>query len=460
MIEGEADKKKGSFTVETLPVPFALKETKDNFYTNSANKPSKEQIINQILKFQGQGKVSEAAKYYQYFIDQGFCDPKVFSNYGVILKSLGKLKEAEIFTRKAIALKPDYSMAHSNLGTILKDLGKLKEAEIFARKAVTLKPDYSMAHSNLGTILQDLGKLEEAEISYTKAIKLKPDNTTALMNRWQLFFDQRKFDLALKDSDSCNTKTSRASSLETLYALGRIEEIYKRIENFAQIDNENIRMSAFASFIADKEKKDTALNFCKNPFSFLYFSNLKFHTKNHVEFTADIINQLSKVKTIWEPLNKTTRNGFQTPTNINLFSESYKEISKLKSIILNELDLYYSKFEKESCSFIKKWPSNKNIVGWHVILKKQGYQDSHIHPTGWLSGVIYLKVVPNLCRDEGAIEFSLNGVNYSYPNSPKLIHQPKVGDIVFFPSSLHHRTIPFSTDTDRIVIAFDLMPNR
>ncbi len=28
--------------------------------------------------------------------------------------------------------------------------------------------------------------------------------------------------------------------------------------------------------------------------------------------------------------------------------------------------------------------------------------------TGWLSGVIYLKVVPPLGKDEGAIEFSLN----------------------------------------------------
>ena len=48
-----------------------------------------------------------------------------------------------------------------------------------------------------------------------------------------------------------------------------------------------------------------------------------------------------------------------------------------------------------------------------MILKKQGYQSAHIHPDGWLSGVIYLKVVPSLGNDEGAIEFSLNGQNHS-----------------------------------------------
>ena len=97
-------------------------------------------------------------------------------------------------------------------------------------------------------------------------------------------------------------------------------------------------------------------------------------------------------------------------------------------------------------------------ASWHVILKQQGYQDPHIHPSGWLSGVIYLKVVPSLENNEGAIEFSLNAQNYSDSKSPKIIHQPKEGDIVFFPSTLHHRTIPFTTDADRIIVSFDLLP--
>ena len=92
-------------------------------------------------------------------------------------------------------------------------------------------------------------------------------------------------------------------------------------------------------------------------------------------------------------------------------------------------------------------------------MKRQGHQDAHIHPGGWLSGVIYLKVVPSLGKEEGAIEFSLNGKNYHDVNSSKLTFQPEVGDIVFFPSSLYHRTIPFSTNEDRIIVSFDLMPD-
>ncbi len=37
------------------------------------------------------------------------------------------------------------------------------------------------------------------------------------------------------------------------------------------------------------------------------------------------------------------------------------------------------------------------------------------------------------------------------------IYQPKKGDIILFPSSLFHRTIPFNSDVERCVIAFDLI---
>ena len=96
------------------------------------------------------------------------------SNLGSILKDLGKLKEAEFFTRKAIEINPYIAETNTNLGTILQDLGKLKEAEFWARKAIEIKPDYALAHSNLGSILKNLGKLKEAELSFCKAIEIKP----------------------------------------------------------------------------------------------------------------------------------------------------------------------------------------------------------------------------------------------------------------------------------------------
>ena len=163
--------------IKTYPVPFVLGEIKENITinTNTPSKPSKEQIINQAFKIHSQGNISEATKLYQYFINQGFKDHRVFSNYGAIAKDLGKLKEAEKWFRKAIKLNPDFAEGHYNLGNILKDLGNLQDAELSTLKAIEIKPNYAEAHYNLGNILRDLGNLQDAEFSYRKAIEIIPN---------------------------------------------------------------------------------------------------------------------------------------------------------------------------------------------------------------------------------------------------------------------------------------------
>ena len=79
--------KKNTPQVQTFTVPFALGEIKENITvnTNTPSKPSKEQIMNQAFNFHSQGNISEAVKYYQYLINEGFKNHRVFSNYGIIL---------------------------------------------------------------------------------------------------------------------------------------------------------------------------------------------------------------------------------------------------------------------------------------------------------------------------------------------------------------------------------------
>jgi tetratricopeptide (TPR) repeat protein len=380
------------------------------------------------------------------------------SNLSVTLQELGRLDEAEASSRQAIALKPDFAEAHNNLGNTIKELGRLDEAEASSRQAIALKPDYAKAHYNLGNTLKELGRLDEAEACYTQAITLKPDFADALYNRSHLLFDKAQYEAALRDADACILKKAKVLPLISLYALGRVSEIYKRLELQSKSDAENISLAAFATFISEVEKKPTTYNFCPNPIDFINIANLSSHVNDSVTFLGDVIEELNKIETMWEPSGKATVSGFQSLNDVNLFKNPTGKIAQLKSIIINEIEAYYLKFQNEQCSYIQKFPTTRNLFGWTVTLKQQGHQNAHIHTHGWLSGVIYLKVVPSLGKDEGAIEFSLNGKNYSDLKSPKLLHQPVQGDIVFFPSSLHHRTIPFTTDADRIIVSFDLKP--
>ena len=381
---------------------------------------------------------------------------KAHSNLGILLKKIGKIEEAETIFKLAFNLEPELAEASFNYGFILNDLGKYEEAVSFFSYALSLKSDYAETYNNLGYSLQKLGKFEEAESYYEKYISLEPDKIPKVISRGVTLFNEGEFKKALSFLDSYNTKESRAYALEALYALGRIDDIYHRIKDQAELDDENLRVAAFSSFISELQQKNTAHKFCRNPLDFVHVANLSLHTEDSNSFIFKVIEELYEIPSLWQPLDQSVRNGFQT--NGDLLNHTTGNLFALKSMILKEIESYYVKFKNEACSFIEKWPTEKEISSWHVILKEQGYNTLHIHPEGWLSGVIYLKVVPTLDKDEGAIEFNLSGPGFFSETSSKIIYKPQIGDIIFFPSSLHHRTIPFTTDTDRIVVSFDLLP--
>ncbi|WP_269603930.1 tetratricopeptide repeat protein [Prochlorococcus marinus] len=186
---------------------------------NKKIKVSKEQIINQAIQFHLKGNIPEATKCYQYCINQGFNDHRVFYNYGIISQGQGKSKKAEVLYRKAIEIKPDFADAHYNLANLLQAIGKLQEGEVLYRKAIQIQPDYAEAHLNLGNILRDLGKLQDAELSYRKAIEIKPDYADAHYNLGNILRDLGK----LKEAE---LSTRKAIEIQPDYA-----EAYSNLGN-------------------------------------------------------------------------------------------------------------------------------------------------------------------------------------------------------------------------------------
>ena len=266
--------------------------------SNKKTNLSKVEIINQAIQYHLEGNISEAARYYQYCIKQGFNDHRVFSNCSVILQGIGKLKEAELSLRKAIALKPDYADAHSNLGNILRDLGKLKEAELSTRKAIKIDPNFAIAHLNLGNILRDLGKLKEAELSLRKAIELNPNYAKAHSNLGNVLRDLGKlleaelstrkvielkpddaaahYNLGLILSDLGKLQNAFESYLKVIQINPSFSQIYPTITRFLKDSDPSQLNKSKLKYILNLllEKNDVSHNELFKVFNFLYSNEI------------------------------------------------------------------------------------------------------------------------------------------------------------------------------------------
>lgn len=101
-------------------------------------------------------------------INAGYAD--VYSNLGMLFKSLGRLSAAKTMYRQFLALRPAQADGHNHFGTVLYELGYLELAEASYRQALAIRADYAEAHYNLGILLHKMRRLHEAEAAYREAL--------------------------------------------------------------------------------------------------------------------------------------------------------------------------------------------------------------------------------------------------------------------------------------------------
>ena len=144
-----------------------------------------------------------------------------------------------------------------------------------ARVQLAYKPKQSKASAREVTKVALAHTLKQKTTLGNVAIKNMPaDHYTLQLLAAHKLANVMQYRKALKDADTFITSESRAFSLETLYALGRINEIFERIEKNPYQDDEDLRLAAFSSFISAQEKRNLSYSFCQNPLSFLNFSSL------------------------------------------------------------------------------------------------------------------------------------------------------------------------------------------
>ncbi len=318
-------------------------------------------------------------------------------------------------------------------------------------------PNLDRGYNILGSINAARQNYLNAVSDYKKALQIQPDIKLYSKNLGNTLIGLKNYSAAIKHLKNADDPISRSQALECLYMMDQFSELIEELKTVSKSDTRNIRLASFSAFAADQLKFPDPFPFCKNPLEFIKFSNLGNYEKNIGHFVEQIIEAVDKKQFMYDPQNNTTK--FGTRTNPDLFPSKQASLQKLENIIKTEIASYRSYYSNNN-GLTQEWPENFDLTGWFVRLKKNGHQTGHIHPNGWLSGVIYLKPITNAVNKEGAIEFSLNGYDWPIMTHPlkNLVYQPKPGDIVLFPSSLFHRTIPVKRNLERCIIAFDMNP--
>ena len=339
------------------------------------------------------------------------------------------LQIAENLYREILKTNPNYENAHNNLGTIFNELGEYHKAISCYEKAIEINPNFVNAHNNLGETFKALGQPQKAISCYEKAIEINPGDISTL-----------------------------DSLLKSLYEMDDQSIFFKELDNRIKEGKVNAVIGSLSLRSEIKYGIKRQNPFCNDPLKYV----LKIDLTQRCDFKNTFVKTAKNILNDDAISNKTQHlliNGIQTAGN--LFSQKNDPIEKIKNIIHSEIEKYKVQFKNSKEGLIKSWPTNYNIKGWLVSMKNDGKIKPHIHDYGWLSGSIYINVPPKLKTDSGNLVVCIDDEEHETGKNTyrKKIIDVVTGNLCLFPSSLYHYTIPFESEEERIVLAFDVTPN-
>ena len=419
---------------------------------------SLENEINKLIDLHNKGFLEDV-------INIGNKLPKKFKNNHVIQNitgaayaGLGRYNESLEYYRMAIATYPSYPDVYNNLANSLSYLKQPEMAQYFLKKALILKPFYPEALQNFADILFDQSDYKlSADLLKRLLFKSKPDPELEYKVA-HVYKKLCQFEKAISFFDRSKFGDYEAQILECLYQLGKKDDFQKQLYKFRDSNSTDVNIAALSHTVHQLADQKDPYPFCPNPLNYIKIDHLANEIPNWKPLVNDLLISIEKMDLIWEPKFKATIGGEQTDNG--LFGHQGHHISILKEVIKKRVVSYFEHFQGSSTLFIRNRPLNIELQGWFVRMSQGGFQQSHIHASGWMSGIVYLKTIDDPFTDQGAIEFGRAAYDFlpDNDNQEVYLYKPKIGDIILFPSSLFRRTIPIESQKERCIISFDVFP--
>ncbi len=384
------------------------------------------------------------------------------------LKKIGKFEESKkIFFDIINDYKNDpvnnkkIAFIYTNAANLLFDIGQIDNAIKLHEIAIRLNKKSINSFLGLGLAYSNKGMDNKSIDIYKSALELNKNDNNINYNLATSLRKVENYKEAAHYYSLTSRRLSKSFQLECLYFNIKDKvsknDFYKLLNEITKTDKSDPLIASISKHSSIRFGRNDRCNFCRESFDYIKKENLF----NDMNFDQSLINQILddiEKSNISKKPQSLLNDGIQSSGN--LFNLEYRSIQKLKKIIINKINNYRLYYEKSDSDFIKKWPKKFNLYGWIIIMNNGGNLLPHIHKEGWLSSSIYLKRPEKRKSNDGDIKFSLHGGNYPSDNMnfPSEIIDIEEGDMVMFPSSIFHSTIPFDSDRQRITLAFDVIP--
>jgi tetratricopeptide (TPR) repeat protein len=163
-----------------------------------------------------------------------------------------------------------------------------------------------------------------------------------------------------------------------------------------------------------------------------------------------------------EYVDQSLRHGSQTTGDI--FGAGYELVERLKQRIAEAVQRHIDEMREDPSHplYGRRQRTFSFRGSWSSRLRNQGFHASHIHAQGWISSCYYV-ALPDAVDDctgrQGWIEFGRPSFKLDLREPVRRAIQPRMGQLILFPSYMLHGTVPFHSGQNRTTIAFDVVPD-
>jgi tetratricopeptide (TPR) repeat protein len=375
--------------------------------------------------------------------------------------------------------------------------GEGAAAEALLADTLLRHPDWLQGHKNLAALRWTSGDSQHFARSYAAACEVQPQNLALRLAWFSALAQARDWEAALKIVAEGETLIGASPAFAVARAFlasesGEVERAEEWFARTASIRDDVLGIAHLRHCLrtAQLEKAESlALDLLKGRSALMIWPYLSViwrlrgdaraqwldgappyirafdlhYSAGELDELAAVLRRLHTTRAPY--LEQSVRGGTQTDTDRQLFFRAEAEIQTVRAKVCAAIREYVAGMPPPVSGHPLLGIPRERILfsgSWSVRLTAQGHHVSHTHPMGWISSALYVSV-----PQPGQLGAAPAGwIRFGVPPAVLGLNlrglgqfEPKPGQLILFPSTMWHETLPFD-DGERLVIAFDVISPR